>query len=545
MNREEIIALKSYYEGTLYSTTRTQQQIDDDFYEDIFEVSDIVLEPVTIMRTGKARRLIDGPADHVITDNPQAFRGNLKESAKEDTANGRITKMLNTKWLQIFKNQNPNVYKQFVKFLLLRGEAWIQMAHHPDFKRGKSEDMLPVVMRIPDPMIIFASPNESAEGIPENLIVWYEVSPYLVQRNFSDFKIKEKDGVIPDNITWIEKWSDDQRYFEADGQPLVDDKNPYGIVPFVHRLSGFGTEDYQGRMEKLIVGRLKFSRDTLRRECAIISSFDYTIHTLANRSFDVQASHGAEVPSDFWENYKIGVGIGHEIPPDLTITRAADAGPDQQMFQYLGTINQQLQLEDPLALAGAPVGSSGRQQDLTKQSALRRYASIIENTETAFATAMGMGLKICDVIPKQLPSELHTDDLNKNYDVKIILRSEDPLENDRKVKMGSDLYQSGEIPLEVSHTKFQGFTKGESREMRKALIVDKLLQSEPALQMMLQTIGQESGLAQELGVSELPIQSPQSAEVKRRAQGEVKTEIGREMMDMANTQRGQRLSPEV
>uniref|UniRef100_A0A6M3KBM6 Uncharacterized protein n=1 Tax=viral metagenome TaxID=1070528 RepID=A0A6M3KBM6_9ZZZZ len=279
MDRDKIEALKNYYNDTLYNKTRMEQKVDDDYYEDQFDVSDIVLEPVTVMRTGKARRLIDGPADHIITDNPQAFRRNLKDNKTEDEANSKIAELLNTSWLQVFKKQNPNVYKQFVKFLLLRGEAWIQMSHNPDFERGKSEDGLPIILRVPDPIVVFASPNESANGVPEHVILWYELTPFIINHNFPDFQPKLGDRDQSDTVSWMEYWDKDQRYFEADGQVLVNDDNPYGFVPFVHKLSGLGTEDAQGRMERLIVGRLKFSRDTLRRETAIISSLDYTPFT--------------------------------------------------------------------------------------------------------------------------------------------------------------------------------------------------------------------------------------------------------------------------
>uniref|UniRef100_A0A6M3IDW1 Portal protein n=2 Tax=viral metagenome TaxID=1070528 RepID=A0A6M3IDW1_9ZZZZ len=544
MDRDKIEALKNYYNDTLYNKTRMEQKVDDDYYEDQFDVSDIVLEPVTVMRTGKARRLIDGPADHIITDNPQAFRRNLKDNKTEDEANSKIAELLNTSWLQVFKKQNPNVYKQFVKFLLLRGEAWIQMSHNPDFERGKSEDGLPIILRVPDPIVIFASPNESANGVPEHVILWYELTPFIINHNFPDFQPKLGDRDQSDTVSWMEYWDKDQRYFEADGQVLVNDDNPYGFVPFVHKLSGLGTEDAQGRMERLIVGRLKFSRDTLRRETAIISSLDYSIHTFANRSFTVQGDDMHPVPPDFWEKFVVGVAMGNELPPGVTVTRSVDALPEQQLFQYLQTINRQLELEDPLTLEGVPVGSSARQQDMTTTSALRRYASIIENTEHAFSTAMGMGLKIADTVPKQLPTELKGINFKRNYEVKIFLKAEDPTENDRKVTLGSRLYQAGEIDLETNHIKFQGFTKEQSRDIRKRRIVDNLLASPEAMQIMGQSLLKETGLGQELGAQGMDFsQVPQTPTEQKRLQGEIKTNIGREMIDMSLANKGSRNPP--
>ncbi len=547
-NEQDIRSLETYYTNELYSGKLAQQEIDDDFYNDRFVVKDIIKPPVVVMRTGKARRLIDGPADHIITDNPQAFRNNIKETSKEDTANGRITSMLNRKWLQVWKNTNPNIYKQSVKFKLLRGESWGQILHNPDFKHGVSEGMLPVLLRYPDPLIVFGSPQEDVNGVPEHVIVSYKRYPMAVARNFPAF-FKDVEFTKENNKLgkWIEYVDKDQIYYEFNGRVLKNSKNPYGFVNWVHRLSGFGTDNAEGLMEELVVGRLKFSRDTLRRHCAIISSIDSSIHTYANRSITVQPTTSqGEVPDDFKEKYTMGDAVVNVIPFGITVERTQEMLPETSLFQYLASVNRDLELEDPLALEGVPVGSSARQQDMTQTSALRRYAPIVENTETEFSILMGMGLKIIDKLPMQRPSEIHEGDLNGNYDIKIVLRATDPIEQDRKVRMGSDLYQKGEIDLETNHIQFQGRTKEESREIRKKRLVDDLLAGPEIRQIMGQSLLNESGLGQELGAEGINFNpQEQSADVKRKVQGEVRTEIGRELVDSGSlTQRGTRFSPQ-
>lgn len=556
MEQSDIQKLREYYSSTLYGEKIRQQQIDLDYYNDRFPLNDIIISPVTIMRTGKARRLIDSPADHIVTDNPQAFRIKIKNTATEDAANERITTMLNTKWLQAFKRQNPNVFKQFVKYDLLMGEAWGQIVHNPLFKRGVKEDVLPVILRIPDPIMVLASPNEDENGVPEHIILFYERTPYIIKQNFPAFTNPLKAGEKHKKLTatWIEYWDNGQRYFEADGQVLLDDDNPYGFVPFVHKLAGFGSEGYEGKMEELVVGRLRFSRDTLRRECAIISSMDYAIHSFSNRSFDVQGTEMHPVPADFWKNYLSGVGLGHTLPTGVTVTRSVEALPELQLFQYLATINLQLELEDPLVTEGIPIGTSGRQQSMTLASALLRYSTIIENTNNAFSTLLGMGLRIIDKIPGQLPSELKREDLNENYEITVELKASDPLEDDRKATLGSRLVSQGEIDMTTNLIEFKGYTEERAKQIMINTLRDKVLfQSPDVAELIGLRAAEKSGMAGDLQLLRerrqlvekgQGIEDTVSPTEQQRRAGETKTGEGFDLIDTSLKQRGARQAPE-
>lgn len=547
----EIEERLTYYKN-LYSTTRKEQEIDDGFYNDRFSVPQI-LDPVKVMRTGRARRLIDRPASMIITSNPQASRRPIKENSSESEADKRIVNYLNYNILPSLGRSNPNRPKEFVKKQLLRGEGWLQTLHNSAWVTGEMDRSgVPWIFRIVDPLIVYASPEEDENGVPKCVFLCYDRSPDTIKNLYPDWTNPQNTGGKrgKDNVQWWEYWDEYKRVFSADGEyVLKSEDNPYGFVPFVHKVAGFGSESFSGKMEDYIVGRLKFSRDTLTRECAVVSSLDYSIHTFSNRSIDVQPSErNVNIPKDFADKYVIGTGVVHELPWGVTVTRAVELLPEAQVFQYLRDIEVQLELEDPLA-SSMPLGESGRQQDMTIGHALKKYSSILENTETAFATAMGQALEMLDVIPKLRPDEIKKGDVRKNYEIKVKLQAEDPLENDRKATLGSRLLSQKEIDPITNLVEFKGYTKEQAEDIVVDMMAWDVILTDPGIKAFLAYKGiQKSGMAQELEQFKLEqgVTEPQSEPIgnvtpntKQRAAGEVKSPTGNEMQ----FNRGQRTSP--
>lgn len=551
-------ALKNHYVNVVYNAKVKQQEIDDTFYEETFDVPQIIA-PVDLMRTGTARRLIDDPASHIVTSNPQASRRDIKETTTESGANHRILSMLNNIWLPSWKRSNPNPYKQHVKYQLSRGEAWLQWGHNERWvATPRTKQGLPVWCRIPDPMIVYASTVEDEDGVPENIFLVYERTYDVVRRLYPDWtdpKATERQaGHYKATVSWWEYWDKDYRVFNADSEPVLkSEDSPYGFVPFCHQIAPFGTDSPSGAPEKLIVSRLKFSRDTLRRESALISSTDYAIHTYSNRSFDVQSTDPTrEVPDDFEDKYIVGTGMVHKLPSWVKIDRAVDALPEMQIFEYLQSVWYNLEMENPLALAGQNVGGSGRLQDIVKSDALVRYAPIIENTESAFSVGVGMSLKMLDVMPGLRPDDIKRGDFAKNYEVKIKLKAEDPIENDRRVTMGSRLRAQNHIDPITFLVDFLGYTKERAEEIQDDKMMWGILETNPYVAEFLGwKLIQKSGMADELQEfikqrqigEQQGVVPPMTPNAQQRAKGEVKTAEGFNMMDTALTQRGQRTPP--
>ena len=557
MNKTEIYDLKAYLVEDLYKGVRGEQKADEAFYRDAFDVPQLI-SPSRVQRTGRASRLVDAPTEHIITSNPQAFRESKKDNATAEASALAVSTELN-RWLTIMRRANPNPFKQTVKNDLLRGELWIHPIHNERWVTGKKvRNGLPVLFTTPDPMVIYADPTEDENGIPEQVIVWYPRRPSIIKSLYPNWSNPEGKDLTDAKVTvdWLEYWDKDQCYFDADGQILHNGKNLYGVTPFVHALSGFGTTSAEGNMEDLIVGRLRKSRDRLRRECAIVSDIDSTFHLFANRNIDVQPNTAQdEVPSDFADKYVMGKGLIHELPYGITVSRSEELLPEPQLFQYYRDIVAEFELEDPLVISGSPMGGSGRQQDLIQTSAMRRYDTIVESVEYAWATALGIGLQICEKIPTLCPEEygMKKTDIGKYYEVKIQLKADDPIESDRKATLGSRLYQQGEIDLETNLIKYQGYTLGEAKKILAKILVDNATRNNPIVaEIMGRQLALEAGMDEqyealktEAGRVEgnLPGIPQTGSQGGQAREGNVKTARGRSEADVSLTQGGARRPP--
>ena len=227
--------------------------------------------------------MVDAPAEQIVTSNPQVFfeiqKGNKDISKK-------LSKVVNQNWIEHLRLQNPNPFKETVKNKGARGESYIKLAHNETWVTNpvsKDNDGLPVFTRVglpvlfvvPDPMVIYGSPEEDDcgwipnSGVPNTVVVYYK-------RQLSELVVKYPSWEDPkgrvgregdDLVDWYEVWDKNTKYFEADGEVLIHTKNPYKFTPFIRKYSGFGRRSPDGELANLIVSDLRFSRDLIMQEC--------------------------------------------------------------------------------------------------------------------------------------------------------------------------------------------------------------------------------------------------------------------------------------
>ena len=201
---EQIKKYKETYEE-LYRTTREKQREDEEYYTDTFDVPQIKA-PHTIYRSGIGVKIVDSPAERIVTKNPQAFFDSLKGSAESI---GRISKVVNQVWLDILRRQNPNIFKETVKQQLGFGESYVKVLHNESWLPKNSKKVartgLPCHFIALNPMVIYGSPEEEVNGIPERVIVVYE-------RQLSDLIVRYPGWVNPIN---------DRNVYLSDAQILL------------------------------------------------------------------------------------------------------------------------------------------------------------------------------------------------------------------------------------------------------------------------------------------------------------------------------------
>jgi len=558
MNIEEIKDLKQYYTENLYKAVRREQQTDQTYRDDTFAVPEIKA-PHVLLRSGIGARMVDSPAEQIITSDPQAV---INLTKGEADISKRLSKEINQSWIKIMRRQNPNPFKEFVKNLLGRGEGFIQIAHNERWVSGRKERVgLPVLFLIPDSMVIYSSPAEDYNGVPEKVIVFYARQPRDVILKYHEWSNpkRRKEG---DEIEWMEYWDKDSRYFEADGEAVLKDglqANPYGLVPFVRKYSGFGRRSPTGKMEDLIVSDIRFSRDLIKEECAIRSDIASIMHLYAHKRMDLIIPDTTAVnEADIREDYDMGAGSFNvlSLPAGSKLQEGVTMLPSAEAFQHLYNIRAEIDKRNPFIMSGFPFGSSGRQQDMTSLAAMRRYDTIVENTELAFATAFEIAVKICGKIPTLRPDGLLKQDVDAVWECDVELKASDPIERDRLITLGDRLWNggNGSIDLRTFLTEFQGRTEDEAEDIIANILVDKLTLYNPDVaSVMGMVFAEESGMSMWLEEAQQRRQTMESQQsglqkappptTTERTQGEANTPMGRELIDMSLANRGARQSP--
>ncbi len=574
MNLETIRERKEFLKD--YHSTRTALQIEENnYYLDTFGVPQMK-HPQYISRTGTSAWLVDGPASHIVTRNPQAFVKPKKTTQSARDSAFAVNALLNY-WAQRILMQIPQPYKEFVKKLLLRGDAWL----HPILNERWSKDdilSLPVLFPVPDPLNVYGSPKEEY-GIPEYVIVEYQRTPWEVMQKYPGWSNPKNAGIDKEKkntVDWWEYWDKDVRYFSADDESILKggiQKNVYGFNPWVHAYSGFGDTSPEGKPEFLAVGRLRRVKDLLLQECAINSDIDSTLHKFARPKVDLILPAGSEFDvGQIQEAYDMGAGAFNVLPLPEGAKFGEDTRilPTQEAFQHFYNIRTRIAQEAPPIMAGLPSGSSGRQEDIVGYHFIRRFDSVIESTEVAFAKALNMGMEILKVVPGFLPitqwlevdgkkgeKKITEADLDNTTDCKIALKAADPIEDDRKLMAGRALKKEGLIDWETFLIEHAGKTPERANEIIEKTIAEMVILNNPILfqalaEKALENLGmheQLERLREQTSQQEKSKDKLQKAPVNDGARGGEERQFNaqspeaREMVDLQLSQRGARRAP--
>ena len=557
MNTSLLRQLFSYYYNEYYSTKRTEQDIDLGYYRDIFKVDQ--LDPLfPVSRTGGGAELINEPVAQLSAAQLSVIRESLKDTQNAQDAALRISKMVNEKWIPSLIRTNPNPVVTFIKNQFLYGEAWLHPVHNDKWVTGKKRrEGLPVLFSVPDPQTIYASPNEDERGVPEHTFAYYMRLPWIVKTLYPKWdNPRGKKDSSGDTITsvylpnrqvpqrfveWLAYWDGDKRYFEADGQIVLETDNIYGENPFIHKTAGWGTASPDGLPEEIVISRLRRYRDLLKRECNMTTDIDGQFHMFANKSIWVQPKTKQDkIPPDFRKDFRMGSGWLNELPAGLEWGFMESGEPSAQALNYLYALKGELGRKTPGVMSGDALGGSGRLQDIAYSIAFKKYEQQVKNTQYAFEVAFGMALRMCEKIPKLRPDDIKDGDINKDYSIQVLLKPDDPLENERLSSRGSRMWQSQELDLETNLVEFQGRTPEQAKQIKKNIMMERIVfnPNSPFAQILALAVAEKFGMAEQLKALQQMGQTAQMGEAPtatemQRGQGEVETPMGREMIDQS------------
>ena len=537
---EQIKKYKTRYEE-LYKGVRVEQEQDMMYREDKFDVLEIQ-EPHTVYRTGVGPQMVDNTTAHVITTSPKAY---IDTGNKE--VDVRLSKAAN-RWLDILRRQNPNAYKDLFKNKLCEGESYLQVIHDENWLNGNT-NWMPVNFVTRSPMVIWGSPEEDKDGVPDRVLIWYERFPWDVIYKYPNWKNpKHRNLDKPEKVDWLEYWDKDVRYWEADGDPVLKkgiNPNVYKRVPFIRKYSGMGYRSQDGDLSKLIVGLFRHSRDLLKAECVAHSNI-MSILTLFAARDKIIISPGEvneeQVRALEFGGYNINVlsnmAEGTEYKNDDLIS------PPPEMLRHHADLMLRLNQLCPFLMAGFPMGDSGRQQGMTTSAGHKLIENMIEGTELQVATGIEMAFQITKRIPKLIPDGINKSDLDREIHCRVELRADDPMERANKITLGDRLYAqgNGSIDLRTFLIEYVGKTQDETEKIIVQKIIDKMtiynpnveqvwglvFAEETGMQGYLEKIKQQGEMEQEKAQG---LQNMPPASTQERTQGQFNPGVTEEETD--------------
>ena len=552
----EIRKLAEYYATDLYGGALGEQAEDDTYINDKFKTP--IKKPHREFRSGIGRRMVDAPAEQIVSSNPQVEIVMMEETQKAQEIIKRLSFEANQHWIQILKRQNPNPFKESIKNKCGRGISYIQVMHNGDYTNDGLYYGLPVKYLLRDPMTIFGSLDEDCNGIPKNVIIKCDRLCADVKYLYPDWGNPSKRGRWGTNkmVKWLEYWDDTYYYREADGEPVTKDieRHNYGITPFVRRYSGFGRESQDGDPASLIVSSIRFCRDLILEECMLRSDLASRAHIYAHEPTTIIAQE--ELNKDQAYSMKWGaddVNVLDKTGGRVDIIRGNMTAPPVELYNRLSQIQNEIVQRCPYLAAGFPMGTSGRQDDIAFMAAKRAYETVIENTENEWATALEIGLKYICKLDGYRPPRLKESDLDADFQVRVKLKAPDPIEEDRLSLSGRTQVQMGQLSLRSNLIKFQGLTEDEADDEIDEILAERYMFQSPDIAEYLQVKAmEESGMYEDVQalkqrrmelerkIKEFPLGAQFGSQGGEPRTGNIQSPAG---IEQSTYQRGQRVPP--
>jgi len=507
LSEDKILEYKKRYtegDGGIYAQTRAQQDIDKKYIDDTFQPR--IRHPHKILRLGLGEEIVNSPAEQIVTSNPQAF---VECGNKE--AGLRIGKVING-WIDILRRQNPQPFKESVKNKLARGENYVKAVHNETWVTNPvTEDKdglpvfdtrgLPVLFPILDPMVVYGSPEEDENGVPIRVLVFFKRQPWDIIVKYPHWKdpkntLGAKAGVR--KLTeWFAFWDEDTMFASADGDILVHSDNPYKCMPWARRYSGLGRRSPDGELSSLIVSDIKNSRGLIEEIAIMRSDIASIMHLSAHKPKTI-ISPGELNEKDIRTNLSFesyDLNILQNVPTGTEIKDIEISPPAREAFEHAANIMADLARRHPYIMAGFPFGSSARQDTGASAAAMKRYDTVIENTETEWATIFERAFKMMREIPTMVPKGLHKSDLDIDFKCTVLLKAKDPIEEDRLITLGDRLRRlpNPAIDLGTFHTEFMGYTANKSKEVMAKMLADMVTINNPQWAQVMGMIAAEEG----------------------------------------------------
>jgi hypothetical protein len=569
LTQTEIIEFKDWVIGR-NSAKIKEQELDQSFFDDTYELPiPVFVDKKYILRTGFVAGMANSITQQVISYQPKVYTDSRNKGSL-DGAN-RIASLCN-KWCKTLSKQSVNPFRDTFKTLTFtRGESWIYIPHDDELMRldGWQElypDRLPVYFMMIDPSVVYHEPSEDIDGKPRRVVLSYKRSVGDLKANYPNWKppVGTKTSDQLDFWMYVSK---DVRYAEVDEKPLYMNNtgklmngdgmmsNPYGLVNFVHRYTGYGSDSKDKDPSTLAFTRTRMIRDKIKEDAAMATDFRYNQSELVWKIRNIYWPIDREKPENLFAEYNSRPGainvihVPSGVEPKVEESRSLGA----DAYAYRNFVKSDLNMEHPASIRGMASGTSGRQEDILGAAGLAMYDSPVEAISSLWAEAFDIAIKICSLNElKILPAGLKEGDKDSYTDLRIDLKKDDLVARDRMVMAGRTMVNDGQLSLRSHLIKNVGMTEEEADDEIDEILSEKYMFQSPEIAAFLGAIAaQNSGMADRLeaykqainGTPNINVGTPIGSKGGQPRTGNIQSETGMNMADVGNTGGGIRSTP--
>lgn len=454
-----------------YATVTGKMEAAQRLYDHKFpELNDQLPSGIVVHAPSTASSIIDHFRDNVRVNQIIPYRDEIGTSRAAREKQALLLRI--DRWvLDHIRFDSPiDPFVQTVFDMPLRGAACWRIHFDPEsWKAGYAPDdeyenrgmHLPFGVIPTDPMGIYPAPGGKW---PIPWIVEEQTrSAWEVKQRYPDWGNPSKKEP-QDDVKWVEFWSgneDGGQYIcLADGTPVIDMENPYGVVPYVFEYSGMGRLDHTNDPATLAVNMLEKAESEIQAEARIKTALDAIVqYTAWPRLMTTEDPRELKLR---WDMGPGGILQVHGLAPDERPDWMPQPVLAPGLFNFLPLIGQAIERATfSSALEGrhAQGVDAGYLQSLLVGQASLRKDNIIGMASRMFARGVGLIERIMvhlELGPFVLGPGTEGESsrtfspkrhIGNRFDLRVTIEASDPAERDRKMLAWLSPLRAGSISL--------------------------------------------------------------------------------------------------
>ena len=513
-----------------YAMTTTKRNRSDKMYR--HEVSGLMQVPegMEVHESSTPSLMVDNLRDQIRTDEPIVT---YQPTGRSQSA--LQFKEIAQMWAagvlhEVSASSLIDPIQQVVHDFLLRGAGCIKFIVDPEYMLppGNDEDpdtgMFPWLVKAIDPLSVFPAPG--SKRTPAYVLECQTRTVLDMQMHYADHwhdPIVRRGGKKrkpSDPVKWLEFWSgpsfkeghmvDPGSYVvEADGIRIIDQPNPYGVLPYVFSYSGLGRSNFDGEPSHLSEGILDSVVGELEEEIRIKTAW---AHQWLFSAYPRLLT--TDDPRRVRRQFMVSAGSVIKYNPGEKPEWMEQQPPNEAMLRFLEVITANIQRKVSPSLTERPSGvDAGIHQALLLGQALKVISPVRRALDIMGGDLLNGMAKQMSALSLKMNVQGGTERQDrmvngrdfKAFTFRVQFEAIDPVENDRRMLAGLALRRerADGLPLISRRTFMERYMGGvidniddEEAQLIAEAAVAQLVASGALLQSVMQEVQANAQAAQ-------------------------------------------------